>query len=163
MTALELKTHWKKLHNPNYLGSWDFQPGEVRTLTIKSVTVESVRNIDGKSEDCQVIYWKQDCKPLICNVTNAKVIEKLIKSPYIQDWIGSNVSLRIMRVKAFGDMIDAVRVDTKAPVGILQDLNPAHPKWNDAAKAIKDGKTTIEAIRNKYNVTESHIKMLQDV
>ena len=38
------KTHWKKLTNPNYLGSWDFQPGEIRTLTIKEVREEPVKS-----------------------------------------------------------------------------------------------------------------------
>ena len=36
------KTHWKKLTDPNYLGSWDFAPGEVRTLTIERVLQEKV-------------------------------------------------------------------------------------------------------------------------
>ena len=38
------KTHWKKLTNPNYLGSYAFQPGEEKTVTIKEVKRELVHN-----------------------------------------------------------------------------------------------------------------------
>ena len=40
------KTHWKKLTDPNYLGSWDFAPGEVRTLTIERVLQEKVIDME---------------------------------------------------------------------------------------------------------------------
>ena len=44
------KTHWKKLTNPNYLGSWCFQPGEEKVVTIREVKQEIVQNQNGKEE-----------------------------------------------------------------------------------------------------------------
>ena len=41
------KTHWKKLNNPDYLGSYAFQPGEEKTVTIKEVKREMVFNPSG--------------------------------------------------------------------------------------------------------------------
>ena len=29
--------HWKKLTNPNYLGSYAFEPGEEKPLTIREI------------------------------------------------------------------------------------------------------------------------------
>lgn len=39
-------------------------------------------------------------------------------------------------------------------------LTPLHPKWNNAKTAIKDGKTTIEAIKNVYTISVSDEKKL---
>jgi len=42
MTQEKKLTHWKTLTNPDYIGAYDFQPKEERTLTIKSVANEIV-------------------------------------------------------------------------------------------------------------------------
>jgi hypothetical protein len=38
----------------------------------------------------------------------------------------------------------------------LPELTPAHPKWGGAMAALKDGKTTIEAIKKAYILTEEN-------
>lgn len=108
------KTHWKKLTNPNYLGSYAFQPGEEKTVTIKDVKREIVQNQNGK-EDCTVAYFVEDVKPLILNKTNADMISKVWGTPYIEDWAGKKITLKVKKVSAFGDMVDAVRVSKDRP------------------------------------------------
>lgn len=144
-----IKTHWKKMHNPNYLGSWDFQPNEIKTLTIKLVCTEIVIGHEGKSEQCSICHFVEPVKPLILNVTNSKAIERIAKSPYCEDWNGVKVSFKIQRIKAFGDFTDAVRVTTDKPI-IMQELTPNHSAWNQAKEYIKDGNVTIEQIKKKY-------------
>jgi hypothetical protein len=101
--STELKTHWKKLHNPDYIGAYAFQPGEEKVLTIASVTQEDVKNKDGKSDTVMTVRFKEkDVKPLICNVTNAKAIEKVAGSGYIEDWTGVPIQLYVTEVSAFG-------------------------------------------------------------
>lgn len=114
----EKLTHWKKLNNPDYLGSWAFGEGEERTLTIREVTRESVTGADGKAEDCTVVHWQEQDKPLILNVTNSKMITKLAETPYIEKWPGLRVTLQVKSVSAFGDTVDAVRVSKKRPAPI---------------------------------------------
>lgn len=109
------KTHWKKLTNPNYLGSYAFQPGEEKTVTIKEVKREIVQNQNGK-EDCTVAYFEEDLKPLILNKTNADAIAKAWGTPYIEDWSGKKIVLKVKKVSAFGEMVDAVRVSKDRPV-----------------------------------------------
>lgn len=109
------KTHWKKLTNPDYIGAYEFQPGEEKMLTIKSVRQENITGADGKKEDCTIIRFVENVKPMICNSTNAKTIEKLCKSPYIEDWAGQRIQLHVERVRAFGDVVDALRVGKTAP------------------------------------------------
>ena len=108
------KTHWKKLFNPNYLGSWAFQPGEEKTLTIKSVEKEMVSNGE-KKEECLVIHFEENEKPWIVNKTNGEMITKVWGTPYTEDWIGKRITLKVKKVKAFGDMVDAVRVSKDRP------------------------------------------------
>ena len=108
------KTHWKKLTSPNYLGSWDFQPGEERTVTIKEVKREIVENQNGK-EECTVVYFAGNIKPLILNKTNGKMIAKVWGTPYIEDWAGRKIILKVKKISAFGEMVDAVRVANERP------------------------------------------------
>ena len=110
------KTHWKKLTNPDYLGSYAFQPGEEKTVTIKEVCREIVYNPSGGGkEECTVAHFVEDVKPLILNATNSKEITKLFGTPYIEDWLNHKITLKVKKVSAFGEMVDAVRVSNIRP------------------------------------------------
>lgn len=108
------KTHWKKLTNPNYLGSYAFQPGEEKTLTIKEVRREIVKSQNG-DEECTVAHFVENEKPLILNKTNCDAIAKLWGTPYIEDWTGKRITLKVKKISAFGEMVDAVRVSKDRP------------------------------------------------
>lgn len=110
-------THWKKLTNPNYLGSYAFQPGEEKALTIASVGQETVTNPaePDKKENCIVAHFQQPEKPLILNKTNCKTIEKLTGTPDIEQWPGAGIILCVQRVMAFGELVEAVRIRPVKP------------------------------------------------
>ena len=111
-----IKTHWKKLQNPDYLGSYAFQPGEEKTVTIKEVKRELIFNPSNSGkEECTVVYFVEDLKPLILNATNAKMIAKVWGTPYIEDWKGLQIILGVKKISAFGEMVDAVRVINRRP------------------------------------------------
>ena len=109
------QTHWKKLTNPDYLGAYSIEDGKDLILTIKKVVQESVTGADGKKEDCIVCYWQEKQKPMILNVTNCKMIAKLANSPYIEQWAGIKVQIGVEKVKAFGDVVDALRIRKTKP------------------------------------------------
>lgn len=114
---METKTHWKKLYNPNYLGAWAFQPGEEKTVTIRDVKREIIDNPTGSGkEECTVAYFEEDVKPLVLNVTNSKTIAKVWGTPYIEDWPGRKITLKVKKISAFGEMVDAVRVSSERPM-----------------------------------------------
>lgn len=118
----EHKTHWKKLQNPDYLGAYALEPGQDLIATIKSVGEETVIGSDGKKEECTVIHFaERDVKPMILNVTNAKVISKIYKTPYIEDWSGCKIQIFVAQVKAFGDVVDALRIRPYAPKAQAQE------------------------------------------
>lgn len=109
------KTHFKKLQNPDFLGTYALEDGKDIVLTIDYVRQEKVTGSDGKSEDLPVCHWKEQQKPMILNSTNIKMIAKLIGSPYIEDWSGKKIQIGSERVKAFGDVVDALRVRKSLP------------------------------------------------
>lgn len=109
------KTHWKKLTHPDYLGAYALNPGEDRTLTIKSVASEMVTGTDGKKEECIVARFTENEKPMILNKTNMKTIQKLYKTPYIEDWAGKKITIYIEKVKAFGEVVEALRIREQIP------------------------------------------------
>lgn len=107
------KTHWKKVvSDPNYLGEADFAEGEEKVLTIARVNIdEVVTTAEGKSKKT-VVHWQEPGnKPMILNVARSKNIEKVAGSPHIEDWPGVKLQLYIEKgIKAFGDVVNAVRV-----------------------------------------------------
>lgn len=104
------KTHWKKLTNPDYLGAYALDDGKDVILTISYVREEKVTGSDGKKDDCVVCHFSERVKPMILNSTNMKTITKLFGTPYIEDWSGRRIQIGIEKVKAFGDVVDALRV-----------------------------------------------------
>ena len=56
-----MKTHFKKLKNPDYLGSWDLmdQNGNAKNtiLTIKEVKTEMVHDGKGGQENCTTVHF----------------------------------------------------------------------------------------------------------
>lgn len=110
-----MKTHWKKLTNPNYLGAYSIEDGHDMILTIKNVREEQVIGADGKKDDCVVCYFYENVKPMILNSTNMKMIAKLYKTNFIEEWTGKKIRIGVEQVKAFGDIVDALRVKKVVP------------------------------------------------
>jgi hypothetical protein len=113
---METLTHWKKLMNPDYLGGYALTPGQDIVATIKSVGNEEVTGTDGKKEICSVIHFEEEIKPMILNATNNKTIAKLFKTPYIEQWRGKKIQIYTEKVKAFGEIWDALRIRPFLPV-----------------------------------------------
>lgn len=162
----EVKTHWKKLHNPDYIGAYTLMDGDVKELVVKIVSVKTkeVQSPDGKKEQC-VVADLVGQKPMILNATNMKTLQKLSGSPYVEDWSGLQVTLYVAQVKAFGDIVDAIRIRPNLPApAVKPELTPTHAKWNGAVTALKAGNTTIEAIRSAYELSaENEVLLSKEV
>jgi hypothetical protein len=116
---MEQLTHWKKLTNPNYLGSYALLPGQELVATIDLVKNEEVIGPEGKKEVCSVLHFKEGgVKPMILNATNFKTIAKLFKTPYIEHWVGRQIIIYSEKVKAFGEVVDALRIRPYLPTPV---------------------------------------------
>ena len=149
------KTHWKKLTNTNYLGSYALQPGKDLVVTITEVKKEMVKDATGSESECLIVHL-QNQKPLICNKTNAKSIAKATGSPFIEDWKNKQIALYIASVRAFGETVDGLRVrpttvNTKAL---------SNDEFKKLLEAIKSGKYTVEKAMDSFKFTEVQMNIL---
>jgi hypothetical protein len=128
-------THWKQLTNGEYFGSHDLfeSDNQYREVIVTLVTVQKVAvpGADGKKSDC-IVATTKETKPIILNKTNCKTITRLLGTPAIEKWAGQQVKIGVDKVKAFGDMTDALRVRNEKV----------------SQKAPQDYSKQIEAIRN---------------
>ena len=146
-------THWKKLQNPLYLGSYDFQPGEERIVTVKDVKREMVKGQEG-TEEHTIVHFTEGYKPMIMNATNSKMLTNLSGSPYVEKWIGTSFKLVIVKIKAFGEFIDALRIKSEKVVKTLPELTLDSPNFIKVKEAIQSGKATIEQVESKYKLSK---------
>lgn len=146
------QTHWKRLTNPEYLGAYSLEPGKDLTLTIKSVVREMVTGTDGKKEECTIIKFMEQVKPMICNNTNAKMIEKIYKTPYIEEWAGRAIQIYVEHgIKVGRETTDGLRIRPIIPKQSAPVV-PVCADCNDPVEAEQGGtaQQIAEASQRKY-------------
>lgn len=158
------KTHYKKLDNPNYLGAYSLMDGEEQPkdliVKITKVCNEDVVSANG-TEQCKIAHFHGQ-KPMILNSINSKTIAKVVGSPYIEDWVGQNITLYVAKIKAFGESMEALRVRPTAPIIQLPTLSPDSPRWGGAKKSLEAGDVTLEAIKKNFTISKEHQALLTE-
>lgn len=160
----EQLTHWKKVYNPDFLGSWDFEKGDI-IATIAYVKQEKVHNVNkNKKEDVPVLYFVEQIKPMICNKINGKRIQKLAKSPHIEKWKGLKIQIGTSQEKVAGELMDVVRVREFINI---QPQQPAaqqiDPNEVAMAKVNIEGASTLDELRNIYTGLDKPIALLPEI
>lgn len=120
---------------PGYLGSWDLEdcPNREITLVIDRIVDEEVVAA-GQKEICTVCHWTDKAyKGMILNITNKKQLAKLYKTVDSEKLRGKAVTIGIEKVRAFGDVYDALRIRPKIPV---QPKQGSLPKCESCGKDI---------------------------
>ena len=156
---MEKLTHWKKTFHPEFLGAHDFQPGEEITATIERFNeAQEVTGTGGKKETVTALFLK-GFKPLILNRTNAKLISKALKTPYMEQWTDKAIQLYVQAgVKAFGEVVDAVRVRPIAPKLTKPTLDTE--RFAAMLDSIEAGKFSVEQAKTKFALTSDQIDLL---
>jgi len=104
------KTHFKQLVDPRYLGAYSLSQGQDIILTIREIRRETVTMMGGQKEECTIAYWMESEKPAILNVTNMKMIAKIYKTPYIEDWVGKKVQFYATTTRFGGETVECLRI-----------------------------------------------------
>lgn len=159
------KTHWKKAFNKDYLGAHDLDEGQELKLTIKKVEIREVVNSNGKKESCDVAtFTDASVKPMILNATACKQIQRFSGSRYIEDWGGTHIQVYVKEgIKAFGEIVDALRIRDEQPRMEKDPLNPLSDKWSDAVNAYRnaeDKDKMIESTKKYYEITAEDLSKL---
>lgn len=113
----ETLTNINKLRNPNYLGGWDLQDASGKTVdiivTIKEVKQEETFNQKSQTMEPVLTVYFQEVKPIILNATNRKTLCKVTDTEYIELMVGKRIQLTTKKIRAFGEMHDAIRIVSK--------------------------------------------------
>lgn len=157
------KTHWKKAFNKDFLGAWDLDEGKDLKLVIDYIEVKEVKNPQGTSEKRNIAIFKGDTKPMILNVTNCKLITKFANSKYIEDWKGISIQVYVKDdIKAFGDVVEGLRIRPQQPSMTKPELKPDSEAWNGAVNYLSKEGNSIEAIKKKYIISEANENKLME-
>lgn len=162
---MENLTHWKKEFDYKYLGAHDLLPGESKILTIKETKSEMVKGADGKEKECFVARFVEGGKPMILNKTNCKIITKVYGTPYVENWAGKKVIVYAQSgVKAFGEIVDALRIKQENPELNLLDEIMALYKIKQGSIPKEQLVAVLRVTTNKetknYQKTLSYLKSL---
>jgi hypothetical protein len=87
----------------------DDLPEEGQTLTIDYVEVEELGQ-GTKKEAKPVIYFKEETKGFVCNLTNFKSIEKVTGEQDTDEWTDHKITLYPTPVEFQGDTVLSIRV-----------------------------------------------------
>ena len=144
--------HWKKQFNYDYLGSYSLDGKKEVVVSIKGVGTAKVTGQSGRKEDCFVVNFNEFDKPMILNRTNAKAIEKVAGSGLVEEWVGVGVTLYVEKgVKAFGDVVDALRIRDKKPT----ETSMTQTIFDSMLMAIDQGKAAqVEMAIPKYKMNK---------
>lgn len=148
--------HWKAgLAKSSYLGSWDLPSFENIQLTIKEVKKHMTSGLKD-NEIANIIYWiEKGYKPMILNATNAKMLRALTGSPFINDWAGHKIELRVEKdIKAFGGVHDGLRIVNKKIKVELPLLDSKHPKYDEILGRIVDGSAKLDVVSKYYKISD---------
>jgi len=156
----ENKTHWKKMTDTNFLGSWDVE-NEKLVATIVDVTEEMLKASPTQPEEKCIVAQLKGLKPMILNKTNCRAIEKRTGSAFVEDWKGQEITIYVAKVKAFGEMHDALRIEDFAPKKKTK-ATFKEGGYEKALDAVFNGTATADKIINAYQVNEEQAQQLKE-
>lgn len=109
-------THWRNLTDNEHLRAECFAPKEKRVLTIKEVKQEKVTSNTGEVEMKPVAHFEENVLPMVLNVTNCKMIEKLYGTGNIYEWVGKKIQVFATKTKVAKEMVPCLRIEDIIPV-----------------------------------------------
>lgn len=128
--------HWRKLINPDYLGAYSLDNGDGTyknaTVTIVSAEQKDVTGPDGTKKKL-VIGLKEFSKPMILNATNARTLQRLYKTPYVNLWVGRQFEVGVESVRVGPSREDALRIKPFVP----RAAKPAAIRCENCAEAVQ--------------------------
>lgn len=155
-----MKTHWRQLINPDYLGAYSLPEGNDITVKIVEVKREPVTGVGGETEQRTIAYLENQ-KPMILNSTNSRMIQKIYDTPYIEDWKGKEITLYAAKTKLKGEDVECLRIRPKAPSKpvLVYDTK----EYEKVLSAMLQG-YTIDQIKTKWVITkELEAKLNEEV
>ena len=98
-------------------------------VTIKQVYEERFPGKRGEADQLKpVLRFQEREKDMVLNRTNFQTLVEITGKSDSDHWVGAVVQLRVERVQAFGDLVDAIRIHP-APRGRRYEGGGDEPDW----------------------------------
>jgi hypothetical protein len=156
--------HWRNLMKDNkYLGSWDLEVNgkyEPKLVTIKKIYQDVFVGEMGK-EDKVFLMMEEFNKPMVCNRSNFKRLEKFFGTFDYNEYIGKQIVLNTEKVKSPQGMVDALRFSTR-PLPKKTKKVLTEEQMEKATESVSNGRSTLAKISAVYELTDSQTKTLKD-
>ena len=146
-----------------YLGSWDLEVDgkyEPKLVTIKKIYQDVFVGEMGK-EDKVFLTMDEFKKPMVCNRSNFKRLEKFFNSFDYNDYIGKEIVLGTEKVKSPNGIVDALRFSTR-PLPKKTKKALTDELMEKATESVLNGRSTVAKISAIFDLSDSQIKNLKD-
>lgn len=155
------KNHYRKVFKSDHLSSYDLEDfiEQKRPLefTIAYVKQEYKVSVAGKKIDANIAYFIEPIKPLVLNATNSKIVAKLAKSNFVEDWKNIPVELYIMKNISFGkESVQGVRLRDESPKPITKE------RIEEIEKSMQNF-TEVSEINKLYSTLQPREKANKDI
>ena len=160
------KTHYRKAFDSPYLSAADLT--EPVVLTVARMTLEIDKTKQSKEQFNTMYFAEKEIrqgeklKPMILNSTNSKIMKQLSGSPFIEDWAGTKVTVYVDPNVRFGkEKVEGLRISPVPPQTKAPSKQPiSDERLGKAIDAIKAKTTTTEALRARFELTETQEQRL---
>lgn len=126
-----------QLSESKYLKKDDCQPPI--TVTISGMTQENLAQENEAPEYKYVLQFKEAVKPLVLNMTNARMIAVVTGSEETNDWIGKKITLfNDPSVSFAGKLTGGIRVQMMAPQAASAAAEDSYMEQMSQRKEIED-------------------------
>ncbi len=146
-----------------YLGSWDLEVNgkyEPKLVTINKIYQDVFVGEMGK-EDKVFLTMDEFKKPMVCNRSNFKRLEKFFNSFDYNDYIGKQIVLGTEKVKSPNGIVDALRFSTR-PLPKKTKKLLTEEQLKKAEDSVSSGRSTLAKISAIFDLSDSQIKTLKD-
>lgn len=146
-----------------YLGSWDLEVNgkyEPKLVTIKKIYQDVFVGEMGK-EDKVFLMMEEFNKPMVCNRSNFKRLEKFFGTFDYNEYIGKQIVLNTEKVKSPQGMVDALRFSTRPLLKKIKKVL-TEEQMEKATESVSNGRSTLAKISAVYELTDSQTKTLKD-
>ena len=100
-------------------------------------------------------------KPMVCNRSNFKRLEKFFGTFDYNEYIGKQIVLNTEKVKSPQGMVDALRFSTR-PLPKKTKKVLTDDQMLKATESVSNGRSTLAKISAVYELSDSQIKTLKD-
>jgi hypothetical protein len=159
--------HWRQMfeRENKTLGSWDLEVNgtfESKVVTIERFYQGEIVGSKGK-ESKQMVKLKEFDKPMVCNVTNFKRLQKFFGTFDPNDYLGKQIVLGVEKTRdpSSSEQVDALRFSIR-PLPQQSKKEIADADIPKVIKSIQSGATTLEALQQTREITAEQLVLINE-